>query len=372
MRNFSSGTGKDRWLRGSPYVAYWMLCVVFIALPSPQAGAQQAVSANDSRMSTAGREDQIIDMILVRVNGQAILWSDLRQQERDRVALIEDQVPREQLLQLIPALRRNLLVGLIDEQVILQRAELLEIQITSVDIERAVENLKNSQGLSAEGLEDLLVTEGLTLAELREQLRKTLLQQRLIQEEVTRQIFVSDQEIRDHYDEHQDGFSEPERLSIQQIVFFLEGKNPARIEEQAQIALAELRAGSTLEAVSSKHIDAQVIGGSDPTPVAVSDLLPEIAAAAATLQPGEYSEPTKTAYAIHIVKLRDRDQPSVQDLAEVENEIRQRLMQDKYEDRFQEYVQELRENTHIQIFAAQFQDITDEWSVGEMDLREGS
>ena len=335
------------------------------AAPAGQADQEpgQQPAGGELVASISDEDAGIINMILVKVNGHPILWSDLVEEEEARLPLVASQMPQQQLQAMMPEIRRQFLLALIDEQVVLQRAELLEIEISANDIDRTVVRWREGSGLvDDEQFEQALAAEGLSIAELRERIRQQLLSQQLIYSQVNSQIFVGEGDIEEYYDANISVFSEPEQVTIRQIVFLLEGKEPSAIRAEAEAALAELVAGASIEAVGAKYRNAQVEGGIEPSPVAVTELLPAIAEGLEGVQEGGFAALIETRYGVHIVSLLQRQQQTVQPLEAVSDEIRDRVMQEKYEDRFEKYLQELRERTHIEIFAQQYQQIAEEWN----------
>ena len=307
------------------------------------------------------RLDRVVNKVIVKVNGEPILLTDVLAKELEMMPLLRSQIPVEELEAQRPLLLRQFLLALIDEKVILQRAADLQIEITTNDIDRTVNLMQEQMGLTTdEAMMEALAREGLTISDFRAQVRRQLLVQRLIYEEVDRQIFVSEQEIEEFYSENGDQFGEPEQVGIRQIIFLVEGRERAAIEGEALAALAELRGGATMEAVATGYDGATLAGGRDAALIAVDQLMPEIAAATGELPVGAFSEPVESRYGLHLVQMLQRKAASLRTLEEVEDEIRERVLSEKRQSRIERYTNELRSQTLIKFYADEFRDVEEQ------------
>lgn len=350
--------GSFRSRQAVALLALGMVCAAFVA---PSAMGQQSASTR-----LPGRDDPrqggIIDRVLVRVNGDPILQSELDGVWDTNLPVWRRQFREEEIAAQEPEIRRSMLMGMVEERLVLQRADDLGIEASANDVDRTLNRLREANGLvSDEAFEQALAADGLTVAELRDQLRKNFIRQRLIFEEVQRQIFVAEHEVTTYYEENRDGFRTPAQVLHQQIVFLLQGQDAATVLRTAQAALAELRGGFSMSAVAAKYDGAQLAGGDEVSWVALEDMVPELAAALEDMAPGGYSEPIETVFGYHIIQLLDRRDELVQPIEEVEREIRQTLMQQKQQERFETYTAELREDSDIQVLAAEYTGLLEAW-----------
>jgi len=304
----------------------------------------------------------LIDRILVRVNGEAILYSEFDAAFSVQLAAIEGRVSAEELEAQLPQLRVAQLVGMIDELMVQQRAVDLGITADANDIDRTLANLMEANGItSQEQLEQLLAADGMSLAELRDSIRENLIRQRLLYDQVQRQLFVSEREIVDYYELNKTDFTQPAQVMFQQIIFmFQEGRANEEMLRIAQAAVAELQGGVSVSAVAGKYDGAQLVAGGDWVPI--EDLQPSIAAAVEGMTPNTYSDPIEGRFGYHVIQLMDLRQEVIQALAEVEMEIRQILTQRKSADRLEGYVSELRATSHLEIFDPTFEDVEAQWN----------
>jgi len=327
-----------------------------------QSGAQAQATDPEQQIATEPTEGGLIDRILVRVNGEAILHSEFDAAFSVQLQAIEGRVSAEELEAQLPQLRVAQLVGMIDEMMVQQRASELGITADANDIDRALANLMESNGItSQEQLEQLLAADGMSLTELRESIRDNLIRSRLLYDQVQRQLFVSEREIVDYYEINKADFTQPAQIMFQQVIFmFQDGFAKEQALPVAQAAVAELRGGVSVSAVAGKYEGAQLVAGGDW--VAIEDLQPSIAAAVQGMTPNTYSDPIEGRFGFHVIQLMDLREEVIQPLEEAEMEIRNILTQRKSADRLEDYVSELRAISHLEIFDPSFEDVEAMWN----------
>ena len=94
--------------------------------------------------------------------------------------------------------------------------------------------------------------------------------------------------------------------------------------------VAAARASGTFQTLVNEEVEAGRGIGGDLGVVAVPDLRQEVAAAVATLKPGEISEPFRTPTGIHVVRLVERLAATTKPFNEVADELRYREEEERY------------------------------------------
>ena len=339
--------------RASRFSSLWRRYAALALLLS--APAAQVFAQEGPIRSPVENAANVINMIMAKVNGEPILLSEFEAEETNRLVVIRQQIPEAEVQAQLGDLRVLFLRGLIEQKLIQQRAEQLGITADPNQIDRAVSNIRQQQGIATEEqFDQALAALGMTMQELREQLGMQLRQQRLVYEEVERGIFVTDGEIQTYYEEHPEEFTSPEQVRLQQLVFPLEGSDPVQIRAQAAAALEDLRGGATMDEAASKYARAVHVAVSDSF-IGTSDLIAEVGTVAGALPVDTLSEPVETALTIHILRVIERRQRDLQPLDQVSDAIRSRLTAEKNNKRMEDYVRELYARTDIDILDPRFE-----------------
>src|SRR5260370_36657160 len=97
-----------------------------------------------------------------------------------------------------------------------------------------------------EAFEDAVSSQGLNWEDFKNNMRNTLLTQRVISSEVGSHITISDEEVTKYYEAHKTEFVRPEQVALREIVILTEGKKPAALpdlKKKAETALKRVQDG---------------------------------------------------------------------------------------------------------------------------------
>lgn len=285
------------------------------------------------RARRAGQE------ILAEVNGRAILASDV--EKFYQAQLLETQQkpsPEQEQIQRLMILR-----ALIDNEILLQRAEKLGLLASDSEVETKFAERKSPY--SEQEFQARLKQRGLTVEDFKNDLRRELSLEKVFNMEIRSKITVTDAEIAKAYEENKSGFNVPEpRLHVAQIVVtpapdvpVANLKNDKAIGEQqarqkADSIAARLRAGEDFarlaQELSEDPSSARNNGDLGFIPAsALEKAEPQLKQAILSLQPGQISGIVRTRDGYHILKLVERQTAGQRQLSdpEVQQNIRNML-----------------------------------------------
>jgi len=159
---------------------------------------------------------EIIEQILVKVNGEIFTKSDLEQrqvavlrQKGQQIDLKSDP-NNVQLRKALDDITPQIMVDAIDEMVIVQRGKELGYTLSEEQFKKVLGDIKRENKMeSEEQFQAALKAENMTLAELRRNLERQMIQQRVQQNEVLAKIGVTDDEARRYYESHLSEFTTP-------------------------------------------------------------------------------------------------------------------------------------------------------------------
>ena len=102
----------------------------------------------------------------------------------------------------------GLLDDMILEEILVTRAGVLKIEVPAADVDNAYNEAKKN--ISEEQFQQELTKRNLTSADMREGLRRQLLAQKVIEQDVTGKIAITDQEVTDFFNANRSQFNLPE------------------------------------------------------------------------------------------------------------------------------------------------------------------
>ncbi|HEY4485341.1 MAG TPA: peptidylprolyl isomerase [Nitrospiria bacterium] len=170
-----------------------------------------------------------------------------------------------------------------------------------------------------------------------------LLLQSVIQETVEKSIDATDAEIADYFQTHRAEFPAVEELQASHIL--------TAGEPEARRLRDRIRGGEDFRELARLHsLDAQTRNnGGSLGAVRRGRLVPEFERAAFALKSGQVSEPVRTAYGYHIIRVDSRRRFTPKDPADVRDELRRAVMGKKETSAFQALIRSLRTEARIVI-----------------------
>jgi peptidyl-prolyl cis-trans isomerase SurA len=146
------------------------------------------------------------------VDGRQIMKDDVEKAYR-RTRDVSQPLSEEETL----TAKLSLLNDLIVQEILLSRAAALKIEIPQAELDTAYENAKKN--LSDEAYQQELTKRSLSVADMKEGLRRELITQKVLEQEVGSKIAVSDKEINDFFTANRAQFNiAEESYHIAQIV----------------------------------------------------------------------------------------------------------------------------------------------------------
>jgi len=153
------------------------------------------------------------DNVAATVNNRPITYADLDKQYQSQFMSSTERPSDDQMMiQKLEVLR-----SLIDNEIMLQRAERLGLMATDSDVEAKLTELKSP--FTQEEFQKQLATRKMSLEDLKAQLKRDLSIQKLFNKEITSHIAISDKDISSFYNANKSSFSFAEpQVHLAQIV----------------------------------------------------------------------------------------------------------------------------------------------------------
>jgi peptidyl-prolyl cis-trans isomerase SurA len=316
--------------------------------------------------STAGgalAHTEILEQILVKVNGEILTKTDLEQRQimvlrqRNPQVAQDDAALKKALAEITP----QLLVDTIDEMLLTQRGRELGYRLSDDQFRQILDNIKKENKLdNEEQFQTALKQEGMTLEDLRRSIERRMLIDRVQQVEVMQKIGITEDEAKKYYSEHPDEFTSPAAVTLREILITVpeatvggqRGVNVGADEEakeKAEAARARITSGEDFAKVAGEVSDApSKANGGLIGPVNQHELAPAFAQLLEKVQPGEVSPPIRTPRGYQIIKLEARSASSVQAFEQVRDLIADKVFNQKRQAELEKYLKRLRAQAIIE------------------------
>ena len=149
----------------------------------------------------AGCTSQVGGDVMALVDGRKIYASDVQKYFENQTSSAENAPTGEQST----TLRLNILHELIDDEILMRRAEKLGLLATDEEVDRKYGEIRSPY--TQEEFDKRLKEKKLTASDFKRDLRRSLTVEKVINKEVTSKINVSDQDITDYYNAHKAEFN---------------------------------------------------------------------------------------------------------------------------------------------------------------------
>ncbi|HEY6573204.1 MAG TPA: peptidylprolyl isomerase, partial [Candidatus Eisenbacteria bacterium] len=251
------------------------------------------------------------ERIAAIVNKNVILASEVDERFQQAAARFGVD-PRDSVS--VAKLRRNILDQLVENQVVLAEAVRLGVTVTPVEVQAAVDRevgaLRERLGGDA-GFRRALEQERMTEADLRKRyepdVREQLLISRVVSREVQSKTTVTDAEVRAFFDANRDSIGKrPEELKLAHILvaFEADSAQAKRARARADSVRALIVKGREFEEAARQFSDdPSGQRGGDLGSFGHGDMVPEFETVAFSLKPNELSQPVRTRFGYHIIKV---------------------------------------------------------------------
>lgn len=296
----------------------------------------------------------ILEQVLVKVNGDIITKTELEQRQ---IATLRQKDPnlrpdndaalQKALAEITPAV----IVDAVDELLILQRGRELGYAMSNEQFDSIVENIKKENKLEdEEQFQAALKQEGMTIADLRKQLERTMIVQRVQQTEVMSKLQVTDAELKMYYDSHRETFTTKPQITLREILVSVptsdRGVNVG-LEEEAKAKAEDIRkrlvAGEPFARLAADLSDSpSKANGGLVGPITMDVLAPEFQQALKDLKVGDLTPVMRTGRGFQVVKLETMETATVKPFDESKDEIADRIANEKRRGEFTKFLEKLR------------------------------
>jgi parvulin-like peptidyl-prolyl isomerase len=312
-------------------------------------------------LATAGRSE-IIEQVLVKVNGEIFTKSDLETRQIQQIRQsnkpidLNTEQGNAELRKTIAEITPALLVGVVDEMLVVQRGKELGYKLSEEQFKSVVDNLKTQNKIeSEEQLLAALKQENMTMADLRRNLERQMIYSRVQQAEVFGRVALTEDEARKYYDSHISEFTTPSSITLREILITVptdaRGVNVGA-DEAAKQRIEDIRkrlvGGEAFEKVAAEVSDSpSKANGGLIGPLSVNDLSNDFRKLVENLKVGGLTDVVRTQRGYQVLKLESSTPAQVMSFEQAREQISERVVTDKRLEEFQKYKVKLRSQAII-------------------------
>lgn len=313
-----------------------------------------------SILAWAAPRADILEQILVKVNGDIITKTELEQRQ---IAVLRQRNPNlrpnsdTELRQALQDITPEVIVDAVNDLLVIQRGKELGYSLGDEQFRNIVDNIKKENKIETEEqLQGALKQEGMTMDDLRKQLERQMLMSRVQQAEVMGKISVSDESAKQYYEENKGTFTTPPQVTLREILVEVPGSDKGvnvaaddAAKEKAESIRTRLLAGEPFEQLAGELSDSgSKANGGLIGPISRNDLSPELQKEITPLKPGDLTAVLRTARGYHLLKLESTSEANVKPFDEAREEIADKLAGGKRAAEMGKYLEKLRAQAIIE------------------------
>ncbi len=291
---------------------------------------------------------EVVEEVVAWVNGDVIAKSELEQEEQMLLAEIYRRFTGAELDAQVKKARTGLLDRMIDQKILLQRAERL-FDVSKMGGSLIDEFKQQNKFKNDDELQRALDQEGITVDDLKRRLIEMYAPQEMIRVEVVGRLSISDREIAAYYDAHPELFDVPAKATIREIVLLADEANrEARRAEAEKIRERAAAPGADFAALAGEVSDAGTKStGGLLAAVGKGDLAPALEQSAFEDPVGQVSAVIEMPHGFHILKVDERSDARRRTLEESKEDLRSRIQDEKYAAELAKYLKKARAESEI-------------------------
>ncbi|HEV2720095.1 MAG TPA: peptidylprolyl isomerase [Thermoanaerobaculia bacterium] len=302
--------------------------------------------------TTAGAA-QLLEAIVVRVGDRIITRTQYLKRINEGYNEIEQTAPKAEWATRKADFKKNLIDELVAELLVKDRADRLNITVTSEEVKESVARVKQQYGIkSDQEFDESLQKSNMNRAEMESRMRDSILSNKLFARELRPREDLTDKELRERYDREKERYRLPERAHLREIIVLRpDNLMQASVARQHAEDLAkQARDGADFALLAKTASEAATKDkGGDLGEVARGELLPELDKAVFNATAGQVIGPIEAKTAWHILKVEQRLPSEVPAFETLKEKLRKDVSEEAFQRDYKAYIDRLRKDAFIQI-----------------------
>lgn len=230
----------------------------------------------------------------------------------------------------------SVLDSLIEQKVISKEAAKQNIKVTDKEINAELENLKSQYG-GEDALNQALASSGVKLSELKKDLKTNIEAKKMVESTIN----IKDSEMKSYFDQNKDSLATEAQVKASHIL--------VADEKTAKEVKAKLDKGEDFAKLAKEYSTdtASKSDGGNLGYFKKSDMVEAFANKAFSMKVNEVSDPVKTEYGYHIIKVTGKKEAQKATYENSKAKIKQTLLDQKYQTEYPTWLQKLKKKYDI-------------------------
>jgi parvulin-like peptidyl-prolyl isomerase len=248
----------------------------------------------------------------------------------------------------VAQLRQEIIKQLVQEKLMYQEAHRQKIEVQDSEVEERLKILEADAG-GREKFNAQLLEQGLTIGRLRRRIREQLIIRAIFEREVRNRVVLSPREIKDFYNQNPNLFQINEEVYLKRITLMKSEKEEAEFEKRIAEVKKALKTKKFEDVAKEYSQDSFAKDGGGMGWIERGRMLPQIEDVVFALDKGQISKPMRIGTQCFIFKVADKRPGHKISFEEAQGRIRTVLGRQRMEKRFREFIKELVDKSYVQV-----------------------
>jgi peptidyl-prolyl cis-trans isomerase SurA len=298
---------------------------------------------------------EVVDRVVAIVNDDIISLNDLNEYLKPYVNDIQSKgYTLDQQRKMLYGAQEEILNKLIDQKLTDQEVKKYKLNVDEKEIDHAVQKIMEYNSTSTvEEFANSLRRQGITMDELRQNVKNQILRAQLVNRTIRSKIVVTDEDIKEYYENNPESFEGKKKYHLKSIHSPVSPltSNTAKSgsEKKMESILAKLESGESFDAISRNLSDSSSIQITDLGLMDFEDLSSQLKEALKDIPMGGHTSVIKNDMGNQIYYIQSIETEAGKSLEASAAEIREKLYQEYIDEKFYSWLKDLRKHSHIKI-----------------------
>jgi parvulin-like peptidyl-prolyl isomerase len=304
--------------------------------------------------SNANNSFTVVDEIVAKVNGDIITKTELDKSLHDAAETLQHQGYKgEQLEKAYQEGQKDLLRNQIDQLLLVQRAKDMDIKVDP-EVSKYMADLQRQEKVADPDKFHEMVRQqsGMSYEDFMQEVKKNMMTRAVIGQEVARNINIPQKDIEAYYNAHKSEYVRDEKVYLREIMVSTDGKDAAGIkaaERKANDLYQRASKGERFADLAKDNSDAATSAQGGDLGGYKKGELASAFQEVWTMKPGEVAKPIRIEHGFEILKVEEHTTAGQASLADVQDEVREKLYEPKIQPKIREYLTSLRKSAFLEI-----------------------
>jgi peptidyl-prolyl cis-trans isomerase SurA len=284
----------------------------------------------------------VVEEIVARVGNEIITKSDYEKEQQRLYDQLSKRLQGEELKKEYAEESNQLLDFMINEKLLEQRARELDLNVDD-EIKAAVEKLREENNIPDDNaLDTALRQEGSSLAQLREDFHRRIIQQKILWNYVQGKVNITEDEIKNYYEQHKTDIMTSPSFKVKRYTITAENVERTILNSEARSLLNALNQKIPITPENFPHMKMD-----ESTEISASELDPKITKILEATAPGSYTDliEVPSGYAVFLMEERKDAKPIP--IEDARGQIYNILLQERAEKYQKSFMDDLRKQSYI-------------------------